>query len=82
VLCHRVQFSFVHDRKTAGSGFGFFGGNAESWDAGEYRNRATVAAKTEVLSEGRERNGYVRLAELIEAQQGTSGAGVSGRSSS
>jgi hypothetical protein len=50
----------------------------ESWNAGEYRNRATVA-EGGVAPEGREREacfalaeGNVRLAELIEAQQGTS----------
>jgi hypothetical protein len=49
----------------------------DSWDAGEYRNRATAwLQKAESLPEGHEREacfvlaeGYVRLAELIEAQQ-------------
>ena len=73
-------------------GFGFLGANAmpESWDAGEYRNRATAwLQKAESLPEGREREacfvlaeGYVRLAELIEAQQSTSVIGGSARSSS
>ena len=48
----------------------------DSWDAGEYRNRATAwLQKGESLPEGPEREacfvlaeGYVRLAELIEAQ--------------
>ena len=48
----------------------------ESWDAGVYRNRATAwLQKAESLPEGHEREaclalaeGYVRLAELIEAQ--------------
>jgi hypothetical protein len=48
----------------------------DSWDAGEYRNRATAwLQKGESLPEGREREacfvlaeGYVR-AELLEAQQ-------------
>src|SRR4051812_26030765 len=51
----------------------------ESWDAGEYRNRATAwLQKAESLPEGHEREacfalaeGYVRLAEFIEAPQGT-----------
>ena len=52
----------------------------DSWNAGEYRNRATAwLQKAESLPEGREREacvvlaeGYVRLAELIEAQSDTS----------
>jgi hypothetical protein len=48
----------------------------ESWDANKYRNRATAwLQRAESLPEGREREacltlaeGYVRLAELIEAQ--------------
>ena len=52
----------------------------ESWDAGEYRNRATAwLHKAESLPGGREREaclalaeGYVKLAELLEAHQGTS----------
>ena len=51
----------------------------ESWDAGEYRNRATAwLQKAESLPAGRERDaclalaqGYLKLAELLEAQQGT-----------
>jgi hypothetical protein len=62
----------------------------ESWDAGVYRNRATAwLQKAETLPEGHERKacivlaeGYVRLAELIEAQPGTAGARGSARSSS
>ena len=62
----------------------------DSWDAGEYRNRATAwLQKAESLPEGREREacfvlaeGYVRLAELIETQQSTSVIGGSARSSS
>jgi hypothetical protein len=50
----------------------------ESWDAGEYRNRATAwLQKAESLPAGRERDaclsiaeGYLKLAELLEAQQG------------
>jgi hypothetical protein len=50
----------------------------ESWDAGEYRNRATAwLQKAETLPAGRERDacltladGYTKLAELLEAQQG------------
>ena len=49
----------------------------ESWNAGEYRNRATAwLQKGESLLEGPEREacfvlakGYEKLAELIEAQQ-------------
>jgi hypothetical protein len=60
----------------------------ESWNAGEYRNRATAwLQKAESLPEGREREacfalaeGYVRLAELLEAR--TAGAGESVPSSS
>ena len=60
----------------------------ESWDAGEYRNRATAwLQKAESLPEGHEREacfvlaeGYVRLAELIEAPLGISVAGGSARS--
>lgn len=55
----------------------------ESWDAAEYRNRATAwLQKAESLTEGREREaclalaeGYVKLAELIEAQKGIPIAG-------
>jgi len=55
----------------------------ESWDAGEYRNRATAwLQKAETLPAGRERDacltladGYTKLAELLEAQQGASIAG-------
>ena len=62
----------------------------ESWDAGEYRNRATAwLQKAESLPEGHEREacfvlagGYVKLAALIEAQQGTADAGGSARASS
>jgi hypothetical protein len=51
-----------------------------SWNAGEYRNRATAwLQKAETLPAGPERDaclalaeGYQRLAELLEAQQGTS----------
>jgi hypothetical protein len=47
----------------------------DSWDAGEYRNRATAwLQKAESLPKGHEREacfalaeGYVRLAELLEA---------------
>jgi hypothetical protein len=70
----------------------FWGANAmpDSWDAGEYRNRATAwLQKAESLPEGPEREacfvlaeGYVRLAELIEAQQSASVIGGSARSSS
>jgi hypothetical protein len=50
----------------------------ESWNAGEYRNRATAwLQKAEILPAGRERDacltladGYTKLAELLEAQQG------------
>ena len=59
---------------------GFGGRMPDSWNAGEYRNRATAwLQKAESLPEGREREacvvlaeGYVRLAELIEAQSDTS----------
>jgi hypothetical protein len=55
----------------------------ESWDAGEYLNRATAwLQKAETLPAGRERDacltladGYTKLAELLEAQQGASIAG-------
>jgi len=55
----------------------------ESWDAAEYRNRATAwLQKAESLTGGREREaclalaeGYVKLAELIEAQKGIPIAG-------
>jgi len=50
----------------------------ESWDAGEYRDRATAwLQKAESLTAGRERDaclalaeGYLNLARLLEAQQG------------
>ena len=49
-----------------------------SWNAGEYRNRATAwLQKAESLPAGRERDacqiladGYLNLAKLLEAQQG------------
>jgi hypothetical protein len=55
----------------------------ESWNAGEYRNRATAwLQKAESLPAGRERDaclaladGYTRLAVLLETQQGASTAG-------
>ena len=55
----------------------------ESWDAGEYRNRAAAwLQKAETLPAGREReacltlaDGYTKLAELLEAKQGASIAG-------
>ena len=50
-----------------------------SWNAGEYRNRATAwRLKAESLPAGRERDacqvladGYLNLAKLLEAQQGS-----------
>jgi hypothetical protein len=59
----------------------------ESWDAGEYRNRATAwLQKAESLPEGRERDacsvlseGYQKLAELLELRQGTPIADRTGR---
>ena len=50
----------------------------ESWDAGEYRDRATAwLQKADSLTAGRERDaclalaeGYLNLARLLEAQQG------------
>ena len=62
----------------------------DSWDAGEYRNRATAwLQKAESLPEGYEREacfalaeGYVRLAELLEVQPVTSIAGGSALPSS
>jgi hypothetical protein len=50
-----------------------------SWNAAEYRNRATAwLQKAETLPAGRERDaclvladGYLNLAKLLEAQQGT-----------
>jgi hypothetical protein len=50
----------------------------ESWNAGEYRNRATAwLQKAESLPAGRERDacqvladGYLNLAKLLEARQG------------
>ena len=50
-----------------------------SWNAGEYRNRATAwLQKAESLPAGRERDacfalaeGYLNLAKLLEVQQGT-----------
>ena len=55
-----------------------------SWNAGEYRNRATAwLQKAESLPEGRERDacfalaeGYLKLAALLEVQQGTPIAGA------
>ena len=50
-----------------------------SWNAGEYRNRVTAwRLKAESLPAGRERDacqvladGYLNLAKLLEAQQGS-----------
>ena len=50
-----------------------------SWNAGEYRNRATAwRLKAKSLPAGRERDacqvladGYLNLAKLLEAQQGS-----------
>jgi hypothetical protein len=61
-----------------------------SWDAGEYRNRATAwLQKAESLPVGRERDacfvlaeGYLNLARLLEAQQGTSITGGAAQRSS
>jgi hypothetical protein len=73
-----AQFSFVHSRRTIPTGTG--GGEMPaSWNAGEYRNRATAwLQKAETLPAGRERDacvvlaeGYLNLAKLLEAQQGT-----------
>ena len=61
-----------------------------SWNAGEYRNRATAwRLKAESLPAGRERDacqvladGYLNLAKLLEAQQGTPIAGGTAEPSS
>jgi hypothetical protein len=62
----------------------------ESWDAGEYRDRATAwLQKADSLTAGRERDaclalaeGYLNLARLLEAQQGVAiGDGADEKSS-
>jgi hypothetical protein len=75
--CRRNSCSFMTRRtiRTASGG----GEMPESWNAGEYRNRATAwLQKAESMPAGRERDaclvladGYTKLAELLEAQQGT-----------
>jgi hypothetical protein len=84
-----TQLRFVRAQRTAGGAIR--GGEMpESWDAGEYRDRATAwLQKAESLTAGRERDaclalaeGYLNLAKLLEAQQGAAIGGGAAKPSS